>query len=326
MSTMPTALLWLVVMVAPLMLGTDAMAQAYPNKPVRLIAASVGAGADIAARLLAPRLSERWGQPVVVENKPGAGATIAATAAARATADGYTLLMGEVASLATFKNFYKTPYDVARDFTPVTLFVKSPLVVLVHPSLPVKTLQEFISYAKQRPGAINYGTGSIGTPAHLGAALLGMLGGIDMVLVPYKGGGAALTAIMGREVQLLFNPTLSAVQHVKAGRLHALAVTGRTRVPDMAEVPTGAEAGVSGLEVYSWYGIVAPINTPAVIVAKVNRDVTDILRSPDVQTIVLAQGAEASPTTPKEFGAWVDNETAKWNRVIKTMNINIKPE
>jgi tripartite-type tricarboxylate transporter receptor subunit TctC len=324
MRAMRTAVLGFFAVYLLPMPWPHATAQAYPNKPVRMIAASVGAGADVAARLLAPRLNERWGQPVVVDNRPGAGSTIAATAAAQATADGYTLLMGEVSSLATFANFYKVPYEPARDFAPVTLFMKSPLTVMVHPSLPVKTLQDFVLYAKQRPGAVNYGTGAIGTPSHLGAALLGILAGIDMVVVPYKGGGAALTAIMGREVQLLFNPPFSSASHVKSGRLSALAVTGRTRVPELPEVPTSAEAGLPGLEVWSWYGIVAPIRTPPDIVARVNRDVTDILRSPEFKALAVSQGAEPSPTTPKEFAAWIENETAKWTKVIKTLNI--KPE
>lgn len=298
-----------------------ACAQSYPTKPVRLIAASVGAGSDITARLVAPRLSERWGQLVVVENKPGAGATIAATAAAKSTPDGYTLLVGEVASLATVASFYKVPYDPTKDFIPISLLVKTPLVVLVHPSLPANTLQEFMAYAKQRPRAINYGTGAIGTGSHLGAALLGLLGGIDIVVVPYKGGGAALTAILGREIQLLLSPSIGAVPHVKTGRLRALGVTGRTRIPDLPDVPTVAEAAISGFEATIWYGLVAPTRTPADIVAKLNRDVTELLRTREIQSTLLTQGTEPSPTTPKEFSDWINSETTKWDKVIKALGI-----
>lgn len=307
-----------------LLFSSLACAQSYPTKPVRIIAASVGAGSDVTARLLAPRLNDLWGQPVIVENRPGAGATIAATTAARATPDGYTLLMGEVASLATVASFYKVPYDPAKDLAPITLVVKSPLVVLVHPSLPATTLREFIDYAKKRPRSINYGTGAIGTTSHLGGALLGLLADIDIVVVPYKGGGAALTALIGREIQLLLNTALSAVPHVKAGRLRALAIAGRARIPDLPDVPTSAEAGLPGFEASPWFGLAAPARTPLDIVTKVNRDVTGLLRTPQFQSILLAQGSNPSPTTPKEFGEWIQSETAKWNKVIKALGL--KPE
>lgn len=295
---------------------------AYPDKPVRIVATAPGAGQDVTARIIAPRLSERWGQPVIVENRGGAGGTIAAALAAKAAPDGYTLLMADMTQLVSAQKVYRSiPYHPQNDFLPVTLILTVPLVLTVHPTQPAANLRELIAYAKQQPGRLTYSSGSVGTPGHLTSALLGLLAGIDMVHVPYKGGAAALVALIGREVQLTATTILVAAPHIKGGRLKALAVAAKNRVAALPEIATGAEAGVPGLESANWFGVVVPARTREPVIERLNRDVIEIVREPATQALLAAQGGEIATGTPGDFREWIHSETVKWGKVIQATGV-----
>ena len=305
------------VLCVGIMIGANATGAAFPRKSVRIIAASPGTVGDATARVMAPRLSERWGQPVIVENRPGAGGTIAAASVAKASADGHTLLMGDVTQLATAQKLYSAlPYDMRTAFAPVTLVLRVPLVVTTHPSTQWRTVQDLIAYAKHHPQAINYSSGSVGTPGHLTCALLGFLAGIDIVHVAYKGGPAALTAVISREVHFTSNTVLVAAPHIQAGRLVALAVAAEKRTLSLPEVPTSIEAGIPRLQSTAWVGLVVPARTSREVVQMLNRDILDVVREPSARSGLLAQGGEAVGSSPEEFGAWIRNERVKWEVLI----------
>jgi tripartite-type tricarboxylate transporter receptor subunit TctC len=291
---------------------------AYPERPLRMVVAASGTGSDITARIIAPRLSERWGQTVVVENRAGASGTIAAASAAKAASDGYTMLMADTTQLATAPKLYAgLPYHPVNDFSPVTLILKVPLVLTTHPSFPATSLRDLINLAKQRPGTISYSSASNGSPGHLTCALLSLLAGIDVVHVPYKGGGGALVAVLGRETQFTSTTTMVAAPHIKGARLRALAVATKNRVSVLPDVPTGAEAGVPGLESAAWFGVVA--RTSVQIIEKLNRDIAEVVRESAVQSALLAQGGEIATGAPREFGDWIRSETTKWGKVIQAV-------
>jgi len=312
------------VAVSLILCGANAHAQNYPTKPVRIIAAAPGSGGDVFSRQLAPHLSERLRRPVVVENRPGANSTIAATLAARATPDGYTLYMGDVASLATAVSLYKVTYDPTRDFAPITLVATTPQVLVAHTSVPAMNLRELIAHAKKHPGTIKYASGSTGTPGHLTSALLAQLARIDMVHVPYKGGGAALMAVVAREVEIASLSTTVGMPQIKAGRVKALTVAAKSRVAALPDVPTASEAGLPGFESSAWFGMLAPAHTSSTIVDRLNRDVVDILQTSALQAWLLAQGAEGITTTPREFAGFIKAEIAKWSRVIEVSGARIE--
>ncbi len=303
---------------------TVVTADDYPAKPVRIVAASPGTGSDFCARYVGQKLNERWGKPVVVENRGGGSAAIAATSVARASADGYTLLMGETASLATAPTLYKIEYNPVKDFAPITLVASAPLVVVAHPSVPAANLREFIAYAKQRPHDLNYSAGGSGTVAHLTSALLNLLAGIDVVYVPYKGAGAALLAVVGGEVQVSSLSATVAVPQVKTGKLKAYAVTAKKRFPTLPEVPTGAEAGLPRFESEVWFGLVAPARAPAALVSRLNREVVDILKTPATAAAFLLQGTQPAPTTQVQFGQFIQTEIPKWAAVIKAAGVAVE--
>ena len=305
-------------------LAASASAQNYPTKPVRIIVGPPGTARDIVTRHLAQRLSERWGQPVVVENRGGL-ATIGAAVAAQAPADGYTLLMADQTSHAVAPSLYKDlAYDPVKDFAPITLVASAPMVLIAHPSVPAANLREFIDYAKQRPGAINYATAGPGTANHLPGELLKQVAGVDMVPIHYKGGGAAMIAIVSGEVKAEFNLMPIALPHVRAGKVKAYVTTGKKRFAGAPDIPTVAEAGLPELESEYWIGMFAPAHTPPAIVEKLNRDFVEILQTPAMRTALLDQGAEPVPGTPGEFAAFINSETLKWGRVIRTAGL--KPE
>jgi tripartite-type tricarboxylate transporter receptor subunit TctC len=310
--------------VVGLLLISSGRAQDYPTKPVRIIAGAAGTANDILSRHLAQQLTERWGKQVIVDNRPGAGATIAADLAAKAAPDGYTLHIGQLASFAAAVSLYKKlSYDPVKDFAPITLYAESPLALIAHPSMSPASLREFIEYAKKRPGAINYSSASSGTGSHLTTELLNHTAGLKLVHVPYKGSGAAMMALVSGEAQFSSIILPIALPLVKAGKAKAYAITSRKRFAGAPDIPTAAEAGLPGFESTAWFGMFAPARTPQDIVGRLNREIVEILRAPAVRDWLLAQGADPSPSTPEEFAAYIKSETAKWKKVIEVSGARV---
>ena len=294
-------------------------AQAYPNKPIRVIVPfPPGGPTDVVARLIGNKLGERWGQPVLVENRAGAGGTIGAEIVARSVPDGYTLVMGSTANMAVNVTlFKKLSYDPVKDFAPVNLAAVTPSLLLVNPKFPANDVKEFIAYAKANPAAINYATGGVGTPSHLAAEMFKTMAGIQMNHVPYKGSIPALTDIMGGQVTLMFDSMASGLPFAKSGKLKALAQTGAKRSASVPELPTIGESGLPGYDVAGWFGFLAPAATPHDIVQKLSSEITAILNLPDVKERYLLLGAEPGPGIPEEFAAFLRSEIAKWAKVIR---------
>jgi tripartite-type tricarboxylate transporter receptor subunit TctC len=291
--------------------------ESYPAKPIRMIVPfPPGGPTDVVARLIGHKLSERWHQQVLVENRAGAGGTIGAELAARAAPDGYTLVMGSTANMAVNVTLYpKLSYDPVKDFAPVNLAAVTPNLFVVHPAFPARNVAEFIALAKQKP--INYATGGIGTPSHLAGELFKTLSGIQMNHVPYKGSIPALTDIMGGQVDLMFDSMASALPFVKSGKLKALAQTGSKRVAALPELPTVAESGLPGYEVAGWFGLFAPAGTPRPIVNRLSTEISQILALPDVKERYASLGAEPGPSDPDQFAAFLKAEIVKWAKVIR---------
>lgn len=294
------------------------LAQAYPVKPVRVISGfPPGSGADITARLVGQKLGEALGQQFLIDNRPGAGSNIAAELAAKAAPDGYTIFIGTVANAINATLYAKLPFEFARDFAPVTLATSAPNVLVVHPSLPVKTVQELIAFARARPGQINYGSAGTGTAPHLSAELFKSMAGITLVHIPYKGSPPAVTDLMGGQVTMMFSPASSVLPHVKSGRLRALAVTTAARLPTLPDLPTVAESGLPGYETVTWFGFVVPAATPRDIVVRLNAEIGRVLAQPEVRQQFAGQGIDVIGGTPEEFAAYIRAEIVKWARVIK---------
>lgn len=292
---------------------------AYPEKPIRMIVPNPpGGGVDIIARLIGQYLGERLRQPIIVDNRAGAGGTIGLTALAKSAADGYTLGMGVTATLAIAPALYRNlPYDAQKDFDPVVLIAKVPLILAVHPSLPVKSVQDLISLARQRPAQIRYSSGGNGTPPHLAAELFKTLAKIDMLHVPYKGGAPAVNALIAGEVSMMFANALPAVPHIKSGRLKALAVTSERRTSAFPDLPSISEAGIRAYSAVQWYGVLAPAGTPQSVVERLNREIRQVLRIAEVRAPLLAEGAELADGTPEQFQAFIREEESKWGTVAK---------
>jgi tripartite-type tricarboxylate transporter receptor subunit TctC len=281
-----------------------------PNPP--------GGGVDIIARLMGRYLSETLNQPIVVDNRAGAGGTIGLGALAKSPADGYTLGMGVTATLSIAPALYRSlPYDAQKDFDPVALVAKVPLILTAHPSLPVKSVQELISLARQRPGQIDYSSGGNGTPPHLAAELFKTLAKIDIVHVPYKGGPPAINALIAGEVSLMFANALPALPHIKSGRLKVLAVTSERRASAFPNLPSISEAGIPGYSAVQWYGVLAPAGTPQAIVERLNREIRQVLRIEEVRAPLLAEGAELADGTPEQFRAFIREEASKWGTLAR---------
>ena len=291
----------------------------YPGKPVRLVVPfPAGGTTDILARAAAQKLSEAWGQQVIVDNRPGAGGNIGAELVAKAAPDGYTLLMGTVGTHAINASLYsKLPYDPVKDFAPVILVAGVPNVLVVNPSLPVNSVPELIAYAKANPGALNFASSGSGTSIHLSGELFKTLTGVQMTHVPYKGSAPALTDLMGGQVQLMFDNLPSSLGFIKAGKLRALAVTSSARAAALPDVPALAEAGVPGFEASSWFGILAPAGTPRDIILRINGEVAKWLASPEAREKLAGQGAIAAGGTPEDFARHINAEMAKWAKVVK---------
>ncbi len=296
-----------------------AFAQAYPNQPIKMIVPfTAGGTTDILARTIGQKLGDALHQPVIVENRPGAGGNIGADAAAKAKPDGYTLLMGTIGTQAINASLYaKMPYDSARDFAPITLVAVVPNVLLVHPSVPAKNVAELIALAKSKPGELNFASTSTGGSPHLSGEMFKQMAGVDIVHVPYKGSAPAITDLLGGQITLMFDNLPSGLPHVKAGKLRALGVTSARRSPAAPDIPTIAESGVPGYEVDSWFGILAPAGTPAHIIARLNTEIVKILQMPDVNERLAEQGAQPVGGTPQQFAEHIRKETAKWARVVK---------
>src|SRR5438105_6706578 len=297
-----------------------AAAQTFPSKPIRVLVGFTAGGApDIIARMLGLKLQETLGQPIVVENRAGAAGNIAADTLTKSSADGYTLLMGNVSLTISTHATPKPPFDPALDLDPVRMVASLPLRLVVHTGVPVSSVNELIAYAKSRPGALNYASVGIGSAHHLSGEVLSSLSGARMVHIPYKGGGAAIQALLAQEAHLLFLTPLALMPHVRSGKLKALGVTSSKRTAAVPEVPTIAEAGLAGFDVDNWHTLFAPRGTPRDVVARLNGELNRALYQPDVKHQLLAQqGAEAWPSTPEEARSHVRAEVEKWGRLIRT--------
>jgi len=297
----------------------------YPSKPIHIfVGFPPGGNSDFVARAVSRGLGELWGQQVIVDNRPGAGGNIAAEMVAKSPADGHTLLLGVFAH-AVNPSLYagKLPFDTLKDFVPVILCVSSANILVVHPSLPVKSVKELIALAKAKPGAITYASAGNGTASHLAGELLKMLTGIDIVHVPYRGTGLAHTDLMGGRVTMFFAAMAGTLSNVQSGRLRALGVTTTKRWPGAPGVPTMIEAGVPGFEVNSWSGLLAPAGTPKEIVARLNTEVARILRSTEIRERLYSFGAEPIDNTPEEFAAYINSEFIKWAKVVKAAGLRV---
>jgi len=306
---------------AVLLLATPpAFAQGnYPTRPIRLVVPFPAAGTtDILARAVAQHLSVVFGQQVVVDNRPGAGGNIGSDLVAKAAPDGYTLLMGTVGTHAINPSLYsRMPYDAVKDFSPVILVAGVPNVLEVNPSLPVKSVQELIAYAKTNPGKLNFASSGSGTSIHLSGELFKTMTGVQMTHVPYKGSAPALTDLVGGQVQLMFDNLPSSIAFIKAGKLRALAVTTLTRSSALPDVPTIAESGVPGFDASSWFGVLAPAGTPHEVVAKLNAEIAKWLATPEAKEKLASQGAIAFGGSPEDFARHIATESTKWAKVVK---------
>jgi len=300
-------------------------AQDYPVKPVRLILPTAAGGSlDAVGRVIAQKFTEHFGQQVVVDNKPGAGGILGTETAAHAAPDGYTLLIASNGNLATTQGLYKKiPYDPVRDFAPVVLMTETPYIVVVHPSLPVKTVADLIRLAKARPGQLNYASSGSGSTPHLAGELFKAMAKVNIVHVPYKGSPAALTSLLSGETVVGITAMPSSWAQVKAGRIRALGVAGTRRSTTAPELPTVAESGLPGYEVNSWSGLLAPAATPKPIVARLNAEVIKILAESDVRQQLLNQGFEVLGGTPEQFGVFIKSEIVKWTRVIRDAGAHV---
>ncbi len=303
---------------AALLLPLSAVAQPYPAKPIRIVVPfPPGGTSDILARTLGQKLTEEWGQQIVVDNRAGAGANIGAEVAAKSPPDGYTLFLMSTAHTINPTLYSKLAYDPVKDFTPITMLVATSQVLAVHPSVPVKTVRELIAYAKKRPGELNYSSAGSGTQPHLSAELFKTMTGVNIVHIPYKGAPPAMTDLLAGQVALTFATAPSAVPYVKAGRLLALGVSTTKRVAALPDVPTIAEAGVPGYEAAGWNALVAPAGTPQAIVDKLNAIVIRIIHVPAMSSFLSGQGADPWTGTPAELAAYIKSEIVKWAKVVK---------
>ena len=305
---------------AALVAFTPSMAapQAYPTRVIRVIVPfSPGGAVDGPMRIIAQELGKRWGQQVVIDNRPGAGATIGSEIVARAAPDGYTLLLASQTNAISATLYSKLAFDPIEDFAPISLIGREPGVLVVHPSVPVETLRDFVAYAKARPGKIDYASSGNGSGQHLFMAMFASMTGLNLTHVPYKGSGQATTDLIGGQVPVSIPGTAGMVGHIKAGKLRALAVTGSKRSPQLPDVPTFVEAGVPGYEAYVWMGLLAPKGTPAAIVEQIQRDLVAVLDSQEVRTHMASAGIEVVGSKPAEFGAFFRAERDRWAKVIR---------
>ncbi|MBI5603381.1 MAG: tripartite tricarboxylate transporter substrate binding protein [Deltaproteobacteria bacterium] len=293
----------------------------FPAKPITIIVpAPPGGTADISMRIIAHKLNENLGQQIIIDNRPGAGGMIASQLVAKAGPDGYTVLMNYTSHAINPYLYKKLTYDSLKDFAPVTLLGLTPLVLVVHPSVPVKTIPEFLAYAKAHPGKLNYGSAAIGGASHLGGELLKMKAGIDIVHIPYKGGAAAAADLITGQIQMLFDSLLPLQPHIKAGKVRALGVTSAKRMEIAPDLPALAET-VPGFESSAWFGILAPASTPRELVARLNAEFLKVLRTPEIKQKLTKQGFVVVGNAPEEYGAFLKSEMDKWSKVIQAAGI-----
>jgi tripartite-type tricarboxylate transporter receptor subunit TctC len=315
---------WMALGLAGLATGAHAQGT-YPAKPVRFVVPFAAGGAvDILSRAVGQKLGETWGQQVVIDNRAGAGGNIGAELAARAAPDGYTVLMGDAAHANAVTLYRKLSYDIVKDFAPVTLAAITPLVIVTHPSLPVKTTRELIALARSSKGQLALGTGGNGSATHLGAELFIAAAGIQFVKVPYKSVPPAVPDLISGQLALMFLPAPVGLPHVTAGKMRAIAVTSLQRSEAYAGVPSVAEAAIPGFEANTWYGMMVPAGTPRPIVERLHRDIVAALKSPDVASRLSSLGSRLIGSTPEEFGAHIQTEIVKWGKVIKAANVMVE--
>jgi tripartite-type tricarboxylate transporter receptor subunit TctC len=296
----------------------------YPSRPVRVIVPfSPGGGSDILARLLGPGLSDRLGQPVVVDNRPAGSGIVGGDIVAKSTPDGYTLLLVQAAHAVTAQLHSKLPYDPIRDFAAITQVISSPAGMFLHPAVPAKTVKEFIAYAKVNPGKLNFGSSGPGSTPHLNAELFSSMAGIRMIHVPYKGAGPVITALLSNEVQFAFTNLVSSRPHWQAGRLRLVAHSGAKRLEAMPEVPTIAESGVPGFVTDVWWGYMAPATTPRPIIDRLHKEITAVATLPDVRQTVASQGWEVVGNTPEEFARVIESDADKWGEIGKRLGVKL---
>ena len=302
-----------------------ATAQTYPSRAVRLLVPYVaGGGSDFVGRTVSTKLTEMWGgPPVVVENRPGGGTNIASEMVARAAPDGYTLLLGGTPQTVNISLYAKLPYDTVKDFAPVIHLDRAPNVLAVHPSLPVRSVKDLIALAKKNPGALNFASAGIGSSNHLSGELFRIMAAIDIVHIPYKGGAAAVTDLLGGQITLYFGTTPSTMPLVRSGRLRGLAVSTAKRTPAAPNLPTMAEAGLPGFDSSAWHGIFAPAGTPQVVIARLNTDLNAMLKSPDVVQRFASQGIDPTGGSPADFAAFIQQDIAKYRKLVKEAGIRI---
>jgi len=307
------------------MVVVPALAQTYPDRPIRLIVSyPPGGGTDVTARTVGIKFSEMLGKQVVIDNRPGAGSAIGTDLVAKASPDGYTLLMADT-TFGIIPGLYpKLPFDALKDFQPVTQITGVPVGLVVHPSLPAQSVKDLIALAKAKPGGLNFGSGGIGTPVHMAGELLKLNAGINIVHIPYKGAGPAFSDLLGGHFQLMFPTLQSAVPHIKSNRLRLLALTTEKRSAAFPDTPTMEEAGVRGVLAMAWFGIQAPKGTPRAIVSRLHGDMAKVLQDPTIRSRFVSEGADIVGSTPEEFGRFIADEIVKWTKVVKAAGI--KPE
>jgi tripartite-type tricarboxylate transporter receptor subunit TctC len=310
-----------------LLAAAPAGAQSYPDKPIHMIVAYVPGGAtDLVARMVGQRLGDALGQPVIVDNKPGASGMIGSQYVAKASPDGYTLQIVTQTTHAVAVTLYKQVigYDPLKDFTPISLTATSPLVLIANPDFPVKSVKDLVAYLKERSGQVNFGTGGIGSTPHMAGELFNMMAGVKVVPVPYKGENPGITDVIGGQLPYMFCNLPAGMPHVKAGKLKALAVTSAQRTPIAPELPTVAEQGIPGYETATWWGFVGPAGMPKEIVERLNKELTKIATEPELKSKFVELGYELTSTTPEQFSAYMKSEIEKWGKVVEAAGI--KPE
>ena len=313
------------IMGTGLLAGASVFAQAYPTKPVTIVVPfAAGGTTDILARIIGQALTAELGQSVIVDNRAGAGGNIGGQAAAKATPDGYTLFMGTVGTHAINASLYKKmPFDPIKDFAPLSRVANVPNLLVANPNQPFKSVKDLIAYAKANPGKVNFGSSGNGSSIHLSGELFKSLAKVDMVHVPYKGSAPAVTDLLGNQIAIMFDNLPSVIPHVRSGKLRAIAITTAKRSPELPDVPTIAEAGVPGYEAMSWFGLLAPAATPAPVLAKLSGALAKVLANPEVKKKIVDQGGEPVNETPAQFAAFIQSESVKWGKVVKSSGASL---
>jgi tripartite-type tricarboxylate transporter receptor subunit TctC len=318
--------IWFIAVASVLLMDEPVFsAEIYPNKPIRMVCPSAPGGTtDLVARLVAQKLTEAWGQQVIVDNRPGAGGVIGTELTAKSAPDGHTMMIGTITSHAINPALHKKlSFDPVRDFQPVSLIVSSPQVLAVHPSLPVKTVKDLIALSKAKPGSINYGSAGTGNSSHLVVELFKSMTGANLYHIPYKGSGPAINGLVGREVQMIITGVVALYPHIKSGRLRAVAVTSAKRVGALADTPTIIESGVPKFDVNSWFGVFMPAGAPKPVVNKANAEIRKMLSVPEVSQRLIDMGADPASSSPEELAAYVESELARWGKVVRDTGIKL---